>query len=156
MTKAKAHTQEKGRGGKWPMTRAGFRVRKLRPRFLLIVMLGKLFSLSGPASSYPFYFSQLRGSNRHEDLLKGIKCCPNVGIVIIIVRYQTTRRESRDLMLQTKGLKLAAHKLFLYVLFGPQWGFFFFFFFIWARILGWVISYKNPYFGLIFKNWKFW
>lgn len=81
------------------------------------VMLGKLLSLSEPASSSPFYLSQLRGSNGHESILKSVKCCPNLGIIITIrkLRYWETRQASRDLMLQTRGLKVAD------VLFGPQW-----------------------------------
>lgn len=72
-------------------------------------MLDKLLSLSEPAFSSPLYVSQLRGSAEPESILKSIKCCPNLGIIVTIrkIRYQKTGHLNRDLMLQTRGLKMA-------------------------------------------------
>jgi len=79
-------------------------------------MLDKLLSLPEPASSSSFYLSQSRGSNGHESILKRIKCCPNLGIIVTIrkIRYQETRQTNRNLMLQTRELKVTDIYIFFF------------------------------------------
>lgn len=112
MTEAETHIERDKERVKWPRLCAHLRVEGPGLEFLLLLWRWTTYIACLPTFLSPFYLSQCGESNGHESILKSIKCCLNKGMIVTIgkIRYQKTRQANRDLMLRTRGLRLAANR----------------------------------------------